>query len=85
HIELAAPEFIVALGRSPGAALCDRPIRITRERGRWISPPRTGGRPMLMTLHPAYLLRQPAEKAKTWRDFLMLRAALDGEAPAIED
>ncbi|MEL7466389.1 MAG: uracil-DNA glycosylase [Pseudomonadota bacterium] len=85
HIELAAPEIIVALGRSPGAALCDRPIRITRERGRWISPPRVGGRPLIMTLHPAYLLRQPAEKAKVWRDLLMLRAALDGETPVIEE
>lgn len=85
HIELAAPEFIVALGRAPAAALTDRAVRITRERGRWISPPRAGGRPLLPTLHPAYLLRQPAEKAKVWRDLLSLRAALDGEAPRIED
>ena len=85
HIELAAPELIVALGRSPAATLANRPVRITRERGRWTAPPRTGGRPLLMTLHPAYLLRQPAEKAKSWRDLLMLRAALDGEAPRIEE
>lgn len=85
HIELAAPEFVVALGRSPAATITDRPVRITRERGRWRQPPRTKGRPMLLTLHPAYLLRQPAEKAKVWRDFLSLRAALDGEAPQIEE
>lgn len=85
HIELAAPEFIVALGRAPAATLTDRAVRITRERGRWISPPRAGGRPLLPTLHPAYLLRQPAEKAKVWRDLLSLRAALDGRAIRIED
>ena len=32
----------------------------------------------LATLHPAYLLRQPVQKRLAWRDFRMLKAALDG-------
>ena len=31
----------------------------------------------LPTLHPAYLLRQPLQKRYAWRDFLMLKAAMD--------
>lgn len=81
HIELAAPEFIVTLGRAPAAALLAEPVAITRIRGRWLRPERAGGRPTLPTLHPAYLLRQPAEKAKAWRDLLSLRAVLDGAVP----
>jgi DNA polymerase len=33
------------------------------------------------TLHPAYLLRQPAQKKLAWRDFLAIRKALDKGAP----
>ncbi|MEO0362343.1 MAG: uracil-DNA glycosylase, partial [Pseudomonadota bacterium] len=84
HIELVAPEFVVTLGKISAGTLAEAPVRITRERGRWTRPARAGGRPMLMTFHPAYLLRQPQEKAKTWRDLLSLRAALDGASPPVE-
>ncbi len=84
HIELAAPEIIVTLGKISSAALAERPIAITRERGTWSRPARAGGRPLLMTFHPAYLLRNPQEKAKSWRDLMSLRAALDGIPPRIE-
>ncbi len=83
HIQLAAPDYIVALGKSPAATLLETPVAITRMRGRWMAPPRTGGTPLLLTFHPAYLLRQPMEKAKSWRDLLSLRAALDGAKPDI--
>ncbi|MFV0472812.1 MAG: uracil-DNA glycosylase, partial [Pikeienuella sp.] len=81
HIALADPEIIVALGKTPAATMLEGPVAITRMRGRWMRPTRGGGRPLLLTLHPAYLLRQPAEKAKSWRDFMSLRAVLDGAAP----
>ncbi|WP_413788600.1 uracil-DNA glycosylase [Paludibacillus litoralis] len=80
HIALAEPEIIVALGKTPAATMLERPVAITKMRGRWLRPARAGGRPLLLTLHPAYLLRQPAEKAKSWRDLLSLRAVLDGAA-----
>lgn len=84
HIQLAAPEFIVTMGRISASTLMEDTVRITRIHGKWTSPPRAQGRPLLPTLHPAYLLRQPAEKAKAWSDLLTLRAALDGAAPTIE-
>lgn len=84
HIQLAAPDYLVALGKSPAAALLETPVAITRMRGRWMAPRRTGGKPLLLTFHPAYLLRQPMEKSKSWRDLLSLRAVLDGAAPSVE-
>lgn len=81
HIALAAPEIIVALGKTPASVMLESAISITRMRGSWLRPPRALGRPLLLTLHPAYLLRQPAEKAKSWRDLLALRAVLDGAPP----
>lgn len=81
HIELADPEIIVAIGKTPASVLLEEPVAITRMRGRWMRPMRAAGRPVLLTFHPAYLLRQPQEKAKSWRDLLSLRAVLDGAAP----
>ena len=48
-------------------------------RGRWMNL-QNGERqiPLLATLHPAYLLRQPAQKRLAWRDFLDLASKLDG-------
>ena len=39
------------------------------------------GIPLLATLHPAYLLRQPAQKRLAWRDFLSLKQKLKSDAP----
>jgi DNA polymerase len=33
----------------------------------------------LVTLHPSYLLRQPAQKRLAWRDLLTFKAAMDAE------
>ena len=52
---------------------------IMRLRGKWRAyEPQSGGLaiPVLPTLHPAYLLRQPAEKAKAWRDLLLIKKRL---------
>ena len=51
-------------------------------RGRWVRHAATG-LPLLPSFHPAYLLRQPADKRLAWRDLLSLRAALDGEMPEL--
>jgi DNA polymerase len=34
------------------------------------------GRPLVVTYHPAYLLRTPADKAKAWEDLLFARKTL---------
>jgi DNA polymerase len=79
QIELAAPDFLVPLGAAAAKELLETPEGILRLRGQWREY-RAGGRMIraMATLHPAYLLRQPLQKRLAWRDFLMLKAALDG-------
>ena len=76
QIELSDPDFLVLLGKSAAHTLLETTEGILRLRGRF-RPYDTGRR----TLHPAYLLRQPLQKRYAWRDFLMLRTAMD-KAPA---
>ncbi|MFO1185855.1 MAG: uracil-DNA glycosylase [Bauldia sp.] len=78
QIELADPEILVCLGAAAAKELLDTPEGILRLRGQWRQY-NTGRRliPTLATLHPAYLLRQPAQKRLAWRDLLAIRAALD--------
>ncbi len=72
HIELAAPEVIVALGNISCQALLGRK-GITRMRGQWGE---RKGIPVIPMLHPAYLLRMPAAKRETWADLLSLKDRL---------
>jgi DNA polymerase len=82
HIELARPEFILAVGNTPTKALLATSIGIKRMRGRWL---RHGpsGLPVMPCFHPAYLLRTPEDKRLAWLDLLAVRRALDGEAVPI--
>ncbi|MBK0400354.1 uracil-DNA glycosylase [Limibaculum sp. M0105] len=83
HIELAAPDFILALGNTPVQALLATTTGITRMRGRWRRHEASGCL-VLPSFHPAYLLRSPERKREAWRDLLALRAALDGAPVAPE-
>lgn len=78
QIELADPDILVCLGGAAAKELLDTPEGILRLRGQWRQY-HTGKRsiPAIATLHPAYLLRQPAQKRLAWRDLLAIRAALD--------
>ena len=80
HIDLVAPEVLVLLGGVSAKQLLNTDTGIMRLRGKWATV-RVGQRdiPTLPTLHPAYLLRQPAQKRLAWRDLLALKARL---APA---
>jgi DNA polymerase len=77
-IEVLQPRIIVCLGATPAHRLTGRSDGILKMRGKWLQCT-VGGccSPLLPTLHPAYLLRQPGQKRLAWRDFLMLRQALD--------
>jgi uracil-DNA glycosylase len=78
-IELVAPRVIVCLGGVPAQRLTGRRDGILKLRGNWLDyQTDTGTIPLLPTLHPAYLLRQPAQKRLAWRDLLSLRMKLDG-------
>lgn len=82
HIALARPEIVLALGGTAAKALLGTATGIRRLRGAWMRHGATG-LPLLPSLHPAYLLRQPAEKRHAWRDLLAIRAALDGAEPPL--
>jgi DNA polymerase len=77
-IELQKPDVIVCLGATPAHRLTGRGDGILKLRGNWMTANVSGRTiPLLPTLHPAYLLRQPAQKRLAWRDFLSLRQMLD--------
>src|SRR6185312_6950346 len=77
QIELVAPKILVTLGNTPTQALFSTKSGITRMRGQWRDLEASGHAMEAMpTLHPAYLLRQPAAKAQSWRDMLALKAAM---------
>ena len=77
QIELAAPEFIIALGGASAKRLLETSDGILKTRGKWHSLVigRHTARAMA-TLHPAYLLRSPIQKRLAWRDMLALKREL---------
>lgn len=77
QIELLRPGIILAVGRVAAARLLGEEAPLGRQRGRVY---RYGPReiPVVVTYHPAYLLRQPSEKAKAWQDLLLARRVLAG-------
>jgi uracil-DNA glycosylase family 4 len=77
-IELQKPDVIVCLGATPAHRLTGKADGILKLRGKWVTANVSGRNiPLLPTLHPAYLLRQPAQKRLAWRDMLSLRQMLD--------
>jgi DNA polymerase len=75
HVEIADPQVLVLMGNWACFGLLGK-RGITRLRGSWEE---ALGRPALPMFHPAFLLRQPSEKAKAWADLLALKAKLRGE------
>jgi DNA polymerase len=65
QIALIKPKLIVALGKTAATALLGRDATLGSLRGTFHD---FEGTPLLVTYHPAYLLRSPAEKAKAWQD-----------------
>ncbi len=74
QIELVNPELIVALGKPAAAFLTGEETSLKRLRGQ---SPLYKGIPVVVTYHPAFLLRQPQFKAECWRDLQRVISALD--------
>jgi DNA polymerase len=73
HIELVDPKLMILLGAVSVRHVLGLTEGITRVRGKWNfyqSVPLNSRIPVMPTLHPAYLLRQPAAKRLAWRDLL---------------
>ena len=73
QIELVAPRIIVALGKAAASRLLGTEASIASLRGK-VHDYR--GIPVVVTYHPAYLLRSLTEKAKAWEDLLFARRTL---------
>jgi DNA polymerase len=78
HIQLADPEYVFILGGSSAKALLATKDGILKTRGAWRDIDFGDGvtRPTLASLHPAFLLRSPAQKRLSFDDLLSLRARL---------
>lgn len=76
QIALIQPKIIVALGKTAANALLGREASLGSLRG---TVHDYHGVPLIITYHPAYLLRTPQDKAKAWED---LRLALEAAAKA---
>lgn len=75
QIALIQPRLIVALGRPAAQALLNEEVRIAAARGKLHS---LGGIPVVVTYHPAYLLRNLQDKAKAWDDLCFARRSMRG-------
>ncbi len=80
HIELSAPKILIPVGGTAAKALLNTREGIMKLRGRWLAyatPRMDAAIPTRAILHPAYLLRQPAQKRDAWRDLIAIRRRLD--------
>ena len=73
QIELVRPRILIALGRPAAQALLAREVSIGGSRGQAF---RYRATPLVVTYHPAYLLRNQADKAKAWEDLCFARRLL---------
>lgn len=85
QIEVLQPKLLLLVGGMSAKTLLHRTEGILKLRGRWADyhhPRLEHPIPALPTLHPAYLLRQPAQKREAWRDLLSFAEAMEREGLA---
>jgi DNA polymerase len=73
QIQLIRPKLIIALGRFAAQNLLNTEEAIGRLRGRVHQRQSV---PLIVSYHPAYLLRTPADKAKAWEDLCLARTTM---------
>ena len=77
QIELVQPKIILAVGRIAAQQLLQSDAPVGRLRGR---VHRLGAIPLVVTYHPAYLLRSPSQKRKSWDDLCLAAGVMAGAA-----
>jgi DNA polymerase len=75
QIELIQPKLIVTLGKPAAQTLLQQEVTISRARGMVHD---FAGIPLIVTYHPAYLLRNLPDKAKAWEDLCFMRKTMTG-------
>ncbi len=78
QVELVRPRLILAMGRFAVQSLLKTSEPIGRLRGK---PHHYHGVPVVVTYHPAYLLRNPLDKARAWEDLCLARELMQAVAP----
>ena len=74
HIEIINPKILVLLGSTAMNALIGSEVVISRMRGKWIEKKFGNCKTsVIVTFHPAFLMRQPAQKKMAWIDLKMIR------------
>ena len=76
QVQLLKPKLILAVGRVAAQNLLKTETKIGELRGQQYVYPETDI-PVVVTYHPAYLLRSPMEKRKSWQDLVMVRDVLE--------
>ena len=78
QIALVQPKIILAVGRIAAQQLLESDAPVGRMRG---TVHRLGDVPLVVTYHPAYLLRSPSQKRKSWDDLCLALDVLAGAGP----
>ena len=74
HIEIISPKILVLLGSTAMNALIGNEVVISKMRGKWIEKKFGNCKTsVIITFHPAFLMRQPAQKKMAWIDLKMIR------------
>ena len=74
HIEIMNPKILVLLGSTAMNALVGDDVVISKMRGKWIEKKFGNCKTsVIITFHPAFLMRQPAQKKMAWLDLKMIR------------
>ena len=74
HIEIINPKILVLLGSTAMNALIGNDIVISKMRGKWIEKKFGNCKTsVIITFHPAFLMRQPVQKKMAWIDLKMIR------------
>ena len=78
QIDIVRPQVIVALGRTAATYLLGVDRSLSSMRGTWFS---ARGAKVAVTYHPAFLLRDPRQKAEAWKDLQMVMKEMGLQAP----
>ena len=78
QIDIVQPEYVVALGATAAMYLLGIKQSLASLRGRFHD---VRGAKVVVTYHPAFLLRDPRQKGEAWKDLQMVMAAMGLKAP----
>ena len=78
HIEIINPKIVILLGGTALHAICGKEKIISKERGKWFKKKIGVCDPeIIVTFHPAFLIRQPDQKKYAWSDLKLIREKIE--------